>query len=96
MDYFNVCQLCRFCKKGSYIFQVKLSCYHDETGKMNVNLIELIRKYAFECEFCNAVSMVDFDTVCAPSCVLELKRVTKEKKQKMQQIIQQLISLLIE
>ena len=96
MDYFNVCQLCRFCKKGSHVFQVKLSYYDDETGKINISPIEMIRKFSFQCQFCQAVSMVDFDTVCTPSCALELKRVVKEKKQKIKQVVQQLISLLLE
>ena len=96
MDYFNVCQLCRFCKKGSHVFHVKLSCYDDNTGKINISPIEMIRKFSFQRQFCQAVSMVDFDVVCTPCCVLQLKKAAKEKKQRIQQVVQQLISLLLE
>ena len=40
--------------------------------------------------------MVDFGTVCPPSCALYLKNAAKEKKEKIQQLVQQLISLLLE
>ena len=56
----------------------------------------MIRKFSFQCQFCQAVSMVDFDVVCTPCCVLQLKKAAREKKQRIQQVVQQLISLLLE
>ena len=96
MNHFNVCQLCRFCKKGSHVFQIKLSYFDDVTGKVNISSIEIMRHFSFQCQFCRAVSMVDFSTVCPPSCALYLKNAVKEKKEKIQQLVQQLISLILE
>ena len=96
MNFLNVCQLCRFCKKDSHLFEIKLSKYDDVTGKINVNPMELISKYSFQCKFCCMVSTVDFDNVFTPHCILELKEHAKEKRKKIQRIIQQLISLLLD
>ena len=96
MNYFNVCQLCGFCKKGSHVFQIKLSYFDDVTGKVKISPIETITHYSFQCQFCNRVTMIDFGTVCPPSCALYLKKAVKEKKDKIQQLVQQLISLLLE
>ena len=93
MDHFRVCQLCRNCKKTSKVFKVKLS-YYDANGKININPIQSIREFAFQCELCSAVSVVDFDQVCNPATVLELRRVEKERKEKIEQVIQDLISLI--
>ena len=93
MDHFHVCQLCRNCKKGSKVFKVMLSNY-DATGKINLNPIQRIREFAFQCEFCSAVSLVDFDQVCNPATVQELKRVEKERKEKIEKLMQDLNSLL--
>ena len=95
MDHFNVCQFCRFCKKGSHVFQIKLSYFDDITGKVNINPIEMIH-FSFQCQFCQNVSIVDFSTLCPPSCALYLKHSVKEKKEKIQQLVQQLISLVFE
>ena len=93
MDHFRVCQLCRNCKKTSKVFKVKLS-YYDANGKININLIQRISEFAFQCELCAAVSMVDFDQVCNPATVLELRRLEKERKEKIEQVMQDLISLI--
>ena len=93
MHHFRVCQLCRNCKKTSKVFKVKLS-YYDANGKININPIQSIREFAFQCELCSAVSVVDFDQVCNPATVLELRRVEKERKEKIEQVIQDLISLI--
>ena len=93
MEHFRVCQLCRNCKKTSKVFKVKLS-YYDANGKININPIQSISEFAFQCELCAAVSMVDFDQVCNPATVLELRRVEKERKEKIEQVIQDLISLI--
>ena len=93
MDHFRVCQLCCHCKKTSKVFKVKLS-YYDANGKIDINPIQSIREFAFQCELCSAVSIVDFDQVYSPATVLELKRVEKERKEKIEQLIQDLISLI--
>ena len=93
MDHFRVCQLCRNCKKTSKVFKVKLS-YYDANGKININPIQSIREFAFQWELCAAVSVVDFDQVCNPATVLELRRVEKERKKKIEQVIHDLISLI--
>ena len=93
MDHFRVCQLCRNCKKTSKVFKVKLS-YYDANGKININPIQSIREFAFQCELCSAVLVVDFDQVCNPATVLELRRVEKERKEKIEQVIRDLISLI--
>ena len=93
MDHFRVCQLCRNCKKTSKVFKVKLS-YYDANGKININPRQSIREFDFQCELCSAVSVVDFDQVCNPATVLELRRVEKERKEKIEQVIQDLISLI--
>ena len=80
-------------KKTSKVFKVKLS-YYDANGKININPIQSIREFAFQCELCSAVSVVDFDQVCNPATVLELRRVEKERKEKIEQVIQDLISLI--
>ena len=56
--------------------------------------IQSITEFAFQCELCSAVSVVDFDQVCNPATVLELRRVEKERKEKIEQVIQDLISLI--
>ena len=97
MNSLNVCQLCRFCMKGSHLFQIKLSYYDDVTRKIkNVNSMERISKFSFQCQFCCMVSTVDFENICTPHCVLELKEQAKQKEKKIRQIIQQLMSLLVE
>ena len=48
MDHFRFCQLCRNCRKGSKVFKIMLSDY-DENGKINLNPIERIRNFAFQC-----------------------------------------------
>ena len=93
MDHFRVCQLCRNCKKTSKTFKVKLT-YYDAEGKININSIQWIREFSFQCEICRAVSMVDFDQICNPATILELRRVEKERKEKIEQIVQDLISVL--
>ena len=95
MEYLNICQLCRFCKRGSHVFRIKLSYFDDVTGKVNINPIERIH-FSFQCQFCQNISLVDFGTLCPPSCVLFLKQSLKEKKEKMQQLVQQLTSLVFE
>ena len=40
MNYMNICQVCRFCLKGSKVFKVNLRCFDDETGELNINPIE--------------------------------------------------------
>lgn len=96
MNHFNVCQLCRFCKKGSHVFQIKLKYFDDVTGEVKISPIETITHYSFQCQFCNNVTMIDFSTVCPPSCALYLKNALEEKKEKIHQLVQQLISLLLE
>ena len=46
------------------------------------------------CQLCAVVSLVDFTNVCTPSLVLELRRVKRERKEKIEQLMQDLISLL--
>ena len=75
------------------MFKVKLS-YYNANGKIDINPIQRIREFAFQCELCSAVSIVDFDQVCSPATVLELKRVEKERKEKIEQLIEDLVSLL--
>ena len=67
---------------------------YDATGKINLNPIQRIREFAFQCEFCSAVSVVDFDQVCNRATVQELKRVEKERKEKIEKLMQDLNSLL--
>ena len=47
----NICQVCRFCNKGSKVFKVHLHWFDDETGQLNMNPIERIH-YSFQCQFC--------------------------------------------
>ena len=95
MDYLNICQVCCFCKKGSHVFKVHLNCFDDLTGEVNINPIQTIH-FSFKCQFCLHTSPLDFKTLCPPSCVLHLKQSVKEKKDKMQQLVQQLTSLAFE
>ena len=95
MDYLNICQVCCFCKKGSHVFKVDLKCFDDITGEVIINPIETIH-FSFQCQFCLYTSQLDFKTLCPPSCVLHLKQSVKEKKDKMQQLVQQLTSLAFE
>ena len=95
MDYLNICQLCRFCKRGSQVFKVKLSYFNDVTGEVNINPIERIH-FSFQCQFCLNISQLDFNTLCPPPRILFLKRSLKEKKEKMQRLVQQLTSLVFE
>ena len=62
--------------------------------KLTLIQYKVIRDFAFQCELCSAVSVVDFDQVCNPATVLELRRVEKERKEKIKQVIQDLISLI--
>ena len=92
MDYLNICQICRFCKKGSQVFKVNLSCFDDLTGELDINPIERVH-FSFQCQFCLQMSQLDFKTLCPPFCILHLKQSLKEKKQKVEQLVQQLTSL---
>ena len=93
MDHFRVFKLCCNCKKVSKVFKVMLS-YYDANGKINLNPIQRIREFAFQCKFCSAVSVVDFDQVCNPTTVEELRRLEKERKEKLEKLMQDLNSLL--
>ena len=79
-------------KRGSQVFRVKLSYFDDVTGEININPIERIH-FSFQCQFCRNISQLDFNALCPPSCILFLKQSLKEKKEKMQRLIQQLTSL---
>ena len=93
MDHFRFCQLCRNCKKGSKVFFFFLN-YYDENGKINLNPMERIRNFAFQCQFCCAVSVVDFDQVCNASTVIEMKKIEKETKEEIEKLIADLFVLL--
>ena len=95
MDYVNICQLCIFCKKGSHVFKVDLNCFDDKTGKVIIDPIKRIH-YNFQCQFCLHTSVLDFQVFCPASCVLQLKDAAKEKKKKMQQLVEQLTSMAFE
>ena len=95
MEYLNLCQVCRFCKKGSRVFKVHLSCFNDFTGEVNINPIERIH-FSFTCQFCFHITQVDFETMCPPFCILHIKQTVREKKEKMDKLIQQLTSLVFE
>ena len=93
MGHFRFCQLCRNCKKGSKVFKIMLN-YYDENGKINLNPMERIRNFAFQCQFCCAVSVVDFDQVCNASTVIEMKKIEKETKEEIEKLIADLFVLL--
>ena len=93
MDHFRFCQLCRNCRKGSKVFKIMLSDY-DENGKINLNPIERIRNFAFQCQFCCAVSVVDFDQICNASTVIEMKKIEKETKEEREKLLVDLVALL--
>ena len=93
MDHFRFCQLCRNCKKGSKVFKIMLN-YYDENGKINLNPMERIRNFAFQCQFCCAVSVVDFDQVFNASTVIEMKKIEKETKEEIEKLIADLFVLL--
>ena len=93
MDHFRFCQLCRNCKKGSKVFKIMLN-YYDENGKINLNPMERIRNFAFQCQFCCAISVVDFDQVCNASTVIEMKKIEKETKEEIEKLIADLFVLL--
>ena len=95
MDYLNICQVCCFCKKGSHVFKVDLSCFDDLTGEVIINPIQAIH-FSFQCRFCLHTSLLDFKTLSPPSCVLHLKQSVKKKKDKMRQLVEQLTSLAFE
>ena len=88
-------QVCCFCKKGSHVFKVDLKCFDDITGEVIIDLIRAIH-FNFQCKFCLHTSVLDFKALCPPSCILHLKHAAKEKKDKMQQLVQQLTSLAFE
>ena len=93
MDHFRFCQLCRNSRKGSKVFKIMLSDY-DENGKINLNPIERIRNFAFQCQFCCAVSAVDFDQICNESTVTEMKKIEKETKEEGEKLLVDLVPLL--
>ena len=93
MDHFRFCQLCRNCRKGSKVFKIMLSDY-DENGKINLNPMERIENFAFQCQFCCAVSVVDFDQICNESTVIEMKKIEKETKEEGEKLLVDLVPLL--
>ena len=95
MDYLNVWQVCCFCKKGSHVFKVNLKCFDDVTGEVIINPIQRIH-FNFQCQFCLHTLVLDFKAFCPPFYVLHLKHAAKEKKDKTQQLVQQLTSLAFE
>ena len=92
MNYINLCQVCRFCNKGSKVFRVHLNCFDDETGELNMNPIEAIH-YCFQCQFCLRTSLLNFELMCPPSSILYIKQRLKEKKEKVQDLVDQLLTL---
>ena len=91
----NVCQVCRFCYKGSKVFKVYLRCFDDETGELNINPIETIH-FSFQCQFCLHTSVLDFETMCPPHSILYLKKRLQEKKQKMQNLVDKMVTLVFD
>ena len=67
---------------------------YDENGKINLNPIERIRNFAFQCQFCCAVSVVDFDQICNESTVIEMKKIEKETKEEGEKLLVDLVPLL--
>ena len=95
MNYINVCQLCWNCKKGSHVYKVELNCFDDESGKVIIDPIKRVH-YIFQCQFCFYISILDFEASCPPPCVLQLKKAFKEKKEKMQKLVEQLTTMAFE
>lgn len=97
MDYVTLCQICRNpdCKKGSKVFKVSLNCFDDQTGELKIDPITRIH-FSFQCPFCLHTCLLDFKTLCPPFCMLHLKQALKEKKQKVEQLVNQLTSLVFE
>ena len=93
MNCFSICQLCRFCQRGSRVFNVDLSCY-DAEGRLNVNPMQLIGQFSFQCQFCNHVSTLEFDKFSHPDLIRYLKRQT-EKCNEIRTILDSFYSLLM-
>ena len=92
MDHFNISQLCRFCRRGNKVFKVSLSCY-DADGKVNINTMQRLKDFSFQCEFCNLVSTLDFNKFSHPDIILNLKK-KKKKNDKIRKALDELYSLL--
>ena len=90
MDYINICQLCLFCKKGNHLYKVHLNCFDDESGE--VDPIKAIH-YNFQCAFCHQTTVLDFKHYCPPSCILQLKYEANKRKKEMQELTEQLTSV---
>ena len=95
MNYMNICQVCCFCRKGSKVFKVYLRCFDDETGELNINPIESIH-FSFQCQFCLQTSLLDFEKMCPPHSILYIKYRLEEKKQKMQNLIDKMLTLVFD
>ena len=67
---------------------------YDENGKINLNPMERIGNFAFQCQFCCAVSVVDFDQICNASTVIEMKKIEKETKEEREKLLVDLVALL--
>ena len=91
----NVCQVCCFCYKGSKVFKVYLRCFDDETSELNINPIETIH-FSFQCQFCLHTSVLDFETMCPPHSILYAKKRLQEKKQKMQNLVEKMVTLVFD
>ena len=65
------------------------------TAKININSMEMLKNFSFQCEICLATLVVDFDQICCQSIILHLKR-EKEKKDKIKKVVHELFSLLNE
>ena len=95
MNYMNICQVCRFCNKGSKVFKVHLHWFDDETGQLNMNPIERIH-YSFQCQFCLRTSLLNFESMCPSSSILYIKQRLKEKKEKLPDLVDKMLTLVFD
>ena len=79
-----------FCKKGSHLYKVHLNCFDDESGEVDPS--KAIH-YNFQCVFCLQTTVLDFKQYCPSFFILQLKHEANEKKKKMEQLTEQLTSL---
>ena len=93
MNCFSICQLCRFCQKGSRVFNVDLSCYNAD-GQLNVNPMQLVSRFSFQCQFCNHVSTLEFERFSHPDLIRYLKD-QSEKRNEIQKLLDSFNSLLM-
>ena len=76
MEHFNITYVCPICLRGSKVFQIYLSLFHDN-GRLKYE-VRKMDSYKMKCDFCKRKSKLDFYGFSHPDVICHLKRLHDE------------------